>query len=78
MGQVSHKNMAIKAGQLELKAAQIGHSELKLGITGREEDIIAQWVDTCPALALTKAYSKYKMYMSFTWELSDLRQGRSS
>jgi hypothetical protein len=33
--------MAIKAGQLELKAAQIGHSELKLGITGREEDIIA-------------------------------------
>jgi len=38
-------------------------------------DKIAQRVDICPALVLTKAY--YKGFVSFIWELNDLRWGRN-
>lgn len=49
------------------------HGKLYLRVTDREVDKVAQRVDTCPAQVLLRAYYTYKGFMSFIWELSDLR-----
>lgn len=48
--------------------AQAEHGEPYLRVTGRDVRIE---VDTCPALVLSKAYYKYKRFVSFIWELND-------
>lgn len=47
--------MVMGAGQLEFSAAQVEHSKLELGVINGDVDIIAWWVDICPALVLVKA-----------------------
>ena len=37
LGWVSHENMAMKVGQLELRAAQMGHGKLQPGAIRSEE-----------------------------------------
>jgi hypothetical protein len=69
--------MAVRADQLELRAAQMEHGKSYCGVIGREIDIIAERVDMCPALLLTKVYYKFKGCVSFMLKLNNQRQGRS-
>ena len=76
MGQVNHKNMGMRASQLELRASLMERGKLKSEVIVREIDIIAQKVDIHLALVLIKAYYKYKGWVSFIQELNGQRLGR--
>lgn len=40
-------NMAVRAGQLKLRASQLEHGKAYFGVIGREVDSIAYRIDIC-------------------------------
>jgi hypothetical protein len=74
---VSLANMAMKAGQLELRAAQMEYGKLQLRVTGqscKHDSIEDMYLSSFSAF---KAYHKHKSYVSFIWELNEQRQART-
>ena len=64
-------------GQLELRAVQMGHGKLQLGVIDREIDTNSLEGRYLPGSSTLKAYHKRKSFASFIWELNDLRWGRN-
>lgn len=54
---MSHENGALKVGQLELREAQMKHSN-NLGLSIEKKILISERVDICLFLVLFKAYCK--------------------
>lgn len=62
----SQENVSMRAGQLELRAAQTKYNKLykikynNSGLSTGKQILVAYRVDVCPAPLLFKAYCKYK------------------
>ena len=54
------------------------HGKSYSGVSVREVDIIAERVDICPAVVLTKGYYEYEACLFFNWELNDQRQSKNT
>lgn len=50
--------MAMRADQLELRAAQMEHGKLEFGVIDKEVNIIAWRVDFCPSLVHSRLIIK--------------------
>lgn len=58
-----------------VRVAYLNHGKLYLRVIDREVDIIESWYP--PSFNATKSYNKYEGFVSFMWELNDLRWCRN-
>lgn len=58
-----------------VRVAYLNHGKLYLRVIDREVDIIESWY--LPSFNATKSYNKYEGFVSFIWELNDLRWCRN-
>lgn len=68
---MSYENFAMKDSKLVLRAVQMKHTNFYIGAMEREVDSNILEVRCLPSSSTLNAYFKYKICVSFIWELNE-------